>query len=67
MSKDLLADAGIEIGDAVEISADEGGLRVRPTRLVRGGHDLRDLVERIPAGYESGEIGWGGPAGGEVW
>jgi antitoxin component of MazEF toxin-antitoxin module len=34
---------------------------------VRGGHDLRELVRRIPKDYKSEEVDWGYPVGREVW
>ncbi len=34
---------------------------------VRGGHDLRELVRRIPKDNQPEEVGWGPPAGREVW
>jgi antitoxin MazE len=67
VSKDLLADADIEVGDVVEIVAREGSLVVVPRRRVRGGHDLADLVGRIPANYAAGEFEWGPPSGREAW
>ena len=67
LSKELLTDAGIEVGDGVEIAVREGTLTVTPLRRVRGGHDLRKLVRRIPKGYEPEELDWGPPAGREVW
>ena len=67
ISRHLLAEAGIEVGDTVDVSADDGRIVITPTRRVRGGVDLEELVSRIPAGYRPGEDPWGPPAGGEVW
>lgn len=67
VSKDLLADADIEVGDTVEIVAREGSLVVVPRRRVRGGHDLDELVSRIPDGYTPHEVTWGPPEGKEAW
>ncbi|MCE5191885.1 MAG: AbrB/MazE/SpoVT family DNA-binding domain-containing protein [Actinomycetia bacterium] len=67
VSKDLLADADIQVGDEVEIVAREGSLVVVPRRRVRGGHNLTDLVKEIPSEYTSEELEWGPPAGKEVW
>ena len=36
------------------------------SRRVRGGHDLRELVRRIPKGYQPEEVDWGPPVGREV-
>lgn len=67
LSKTLLSDANIDVGDAVDVAVHEGALIVTPVRRVRGGHDLRDLVRRVPKGYKPGELGWGSPVGHEVW
>lgn len=67
LSKTLLADADMNVGDAVDVALHDGALVVTPVRRVRGGHDLRDLVRRIPKGHKSRELDWGGPTGREVW
>jgi antitoxin MazE len=67
LSKELLSDAHIEVGDAVKIIVREGKLILVPVRRVRGGHDLRDLVRRVREDYEPGELDWGLPEGSEVW
>jgi antitoxin MazE len=67
LSKQLLAEADIELGDAVDITVREGRLVVTPARRVRGGHDLRAMVREIGEGYEPEELEWGPPAGREVW
>ena len=67
LSKGLLSDVEINVGDAVDVAARDGVLVVTPVRRVRGGHDLRELVRRIPKGYKSEEIDWGYPVGREVW
>lgn len=67
LSKELLGGAAIEVGDAVEVVVRQGTLVVTPVRRVRGGHDLRELVRRIPKGHEPEEVDWGPPVGREVW
>lgn len=67
LSKDLLADAHIDVGDAVDVAVHDGSLIITPARRVRGGLALADLVARIPEGYEPGELEWGPPVGREVW
>ena len=67
LSKDLLSDAGIEVGDSVDVSLRDGTLVVTPVRRVRGRLDLGQLVSAIPAGYTPDELDWGPPAGREVW
>lgn len=67
LSKALLSDADIDVGDSVDVAVHKGGLVVTPVRRVRGGHDLRDLVRRIPKGYKPADLDWGAPVGREVW
>jgi len=67
LSKELLADVHVEVGDPVSVRVQEGSLIVTPAHRVRGGHDLEDLVARVPKDYQPGELDWGSPAGHEVW
>jgi antitoxin MazE len=67
VSKELLADAGIEVGEAVDVSVTDGTLVVVPARRVRGAVDLAELLARIPEDYRAEELDWGPAVGGEVW
>lgn len=67
LSKDLLANVGLEVGDEVEIAELDGALLVTPVHRTRGTVDLAQLVREIPADYTPGELDWGPPAGREVW
>ena len=67
LSKELLSDVAINVGDAVDVAVRDGALVVTPVRRVRGGHDLRELVRRIPKDYKPEELDWGYPVGREVW
>ena len=67
LSKTLLSDADIGVGDSVDVAIHKGALVVTPIRRIRGGHDLRALVRRIPKGDTSTEVEWGAPVGREVW
>ena len=67
MSKELLSDVAINVGDAVDVVVRDGALVVTPMRRVRGGHDLRELVKRISKDVEPEELDWGDPVGREVW
>ena len=67
ISRELLAQAGISVGDAVQVSARDGTLVITPARMVRGGVSLEDLVDRIPSDYRPEELDWGPPSGREVW
>ena len=67
LSKELLSEVEINVGDAVDVAVRDGALVVTPMRRVRGGHDLRELVRRIPKDYEPEKLDWGRPVGREVW
>ena len=67
LSKELLSDAEIGVGDAVDVAVHDGVLVVTPVRRVRGALDLEQLVASIPRGYRPGELDWGPPTGREVW
>jgi antitoxin MazE len=67
LSKELLADADIDVGDVVNVAVQEGSIVVTPVRRVRGALDLEQLVAAIPKGYKPGEADWGPPVGREVW
>ena len=67
LNKELLGDARIEVGDEVNVVVREGEIVVTPLRRVRGGHDLRELVSRIPKEDRPEEMEWGPPFGREVW
>jgi len=67
LTKNLLIDAQLGVGDEVDISVKDGIMVVKPTKMIRGKHNLKDLVSRIPKNYKSGEVDWGKPVGKEVW
>jgi antitoxin MazE len=67
LPKGLLAGAGLDVGDEVDVSEQSGALVITPVRRVRGGHTLRNLVRQIPADYRPDVAEWGPPVGREVW
>ena len=67
LSKEVLTDAEIAVGDTVDVVVREGTIVVTPLRRVRGRYDLRELVSRIPEHDEPEELDWGPPVGREVW
>jgi antitoxin MazE len=67
LSKVLLAEVDIEVGDEVEVVVRGGELVLSPVRRVHGRHDLADLVARLPKGRRAPELDWGDPVGREVW
>ena len=82
ISKALLAEAGVAVGDTFDVSVHEGRIVLTPSRRVRGGHDLRELVRQLPKGTRpkgtrpkgtrpkptrSAEVDWGVALGQEEW
>ena len=67
LSKQLLEDARISVGDEVDVTVSDGVIVIAPVRRIRGKRSLRELVSRIPKNYKATEIDWGKPVGREVW
>ena len=67
LSKAVLSDADIDVGDAVDVAVRDGTVTITPVRRVRGGQDLHALVRRIPKGHKPGALDWGPPVGREAW
>jgi antitoxin MazE len=67
LSRELLAQLQVAVGDKVDVAVRDGTLVITPARRVRGGHDLRDLARRMPKGHKPRELDWGPPAGREEW
>jgi antitoxin MazE len=67
LSKELLSNAEIDVGDTVRVAVREGSIVVTSVRRVRGALDLEQLVASIPKNYKPGEVDWGRPTGREVW
>lgn len=67
VTKALLDEARINVGDAVNVSVRKGRIVVEPVTRVRGRYDLKTLVSRMPKGYRAKELDWGSPVGKEVW
>lgn len=67
LSKEVLSEAEIGLGDAVKVTVEDGVIMITPARQRRSKHSLRDLVSRIPKHAKLTELDWGPPAGREVW
>ena len=67
LTKNLLNDAQLDVGDEVDVSVKDGIMIVKPAKRIRGRYNLKDLVAHIPQNYESGEVDWGEPVGKEIW
>lgn len=66
LSKAVLAELGISIGDEVEVVIRDGSILVKPIRRTQPKVDLADLVREIPVEYRA-EVDWGAPLGREDW
>ena len=66
-TKNVLADANMEVGDEVDIEVKEGAIIISPAKRKRGRHNLETLVALIPENYQADEVDWGEPVGKEVW
>jgi antitoxin MazE len=67
LTRQLLEEACISVGDEVDVAARDGMIVIAPVRRIRGKQSLQELVSRIPKNYEPEETDWGKPVGGEVW
>ncbi|MDQ8153557.1 MAG: AbrB/MazE/SpoVT family DNA-binding domain-containing protein [Gemmatimonadota bacterium] len=67
ISREVLAQLQVDVGDRVDVTIRDGQLVITPARRVRGGHDLRALVNRIPTGSTPKDVDWGPPVGREEW
>ena len=67
LSKQLLDDAQISVGDEVDVAVHDGVIVVAPVKHRKGKHNLQELVARIPKDHHVKELDWGRPAGKAVW
>jgi antitoxin MazE len=67
LTKAMLAEACLAVGDDVELSVSDGRIIVAPARPVRGRYRLEALLAGRPDDAAGEEFDWGGPVGHEVW
>ena len=67
ISKRVLEDADVSLGDEVDVVVRNGEIVIRPVRRVRRKYKLADLVKAIPSSYRPAEVDWGEPRGKDVW
>lgn len=67
LSKQVLADANVSVGDDVDVAVRDGAIVVTPVKRTRGKLSLRKLVARIPKNYKPEETDWGPRVGREAW
>lgn len=67
VSKDLLEQVHMDVGDAVDIKVQKGAILIRPLKVLRGKVTLKELIAQMPKNYKQEKEVWGGPMGEEVW
>jgi antitoxin MazE len=67
LSKQVLADAHVSVGDDVDVAVRDGAIVVTPVKRTRRKVSLGKLVARIPKNYKPEEIDWGTRVGREAW
>jgi antitoxin MazE len=67
LTKVMLEAIQANVGDEVEVSAQEGKIVIELVNKVRGKYNLKSLVAKIPKNYQSTEIDWGKAVGKEEW
>ena len=65
LAKHILSDAGITIGDDVEITVGENEIVIR--KKTKPKFTLEELVARMPKNYRGSEESFGSPVGREEW
>ncbi len=66
LTKQILADAHVSVGDDVDVAVRNGVIVISPVRARQGKTSLRSLVARIPKEYHPEEADWGAPVGREA-
>ncbi len=64
--KAIAEEAGLDIGQAVEMRLVDGEIRIKRTRK-RKRYDLDELLASVPDDFDEGEWDTGPPVGNEVW
>lgn len=67
LSKTVLEQAGMTVGDDVSVTIEDGAIVLRRTLPTRTKIDLAELVKLIPTDYQPQEVDWGSPTAGEEW
>ncbi len=67
LSKQLLDQADINVGDEVEIVVGEQQILVKKAARSKPKYDIKELVKRIPKGYRPKEDSLGPAVGKEEW
>jgi len=65
--KSIIDQCHISVGEELIIIVDGGEITIKPASRIRGKYDLKELIKKIPQGYEAKEEEWGKTQGKEVW
>lgn len=65
LSKNVLQKANIEVGDEVEVVADEEQILIK--KVPKKKFDLEEMVSRMPRSYKTKEESFGKRVGKEEW
>lgn len=65
--KAILEEARVSVGDEVRVSVRGWKIIIEPVEKIRGQHDLKELVSRMPKNYRVEEVEWRAPVGKEEW
>lgn len=63
---ELAAEAGLNVGHAVEMRLVDGEIRIKRARI-RKRYDLDELLASVPDDFEPEEWDIGPPVGNEIW
>jgi antitoxin MazE len=67
VTKEILEEAQIGVGDEVKIVVRKGRIIVEPLSKIRGKYSLEKLVAQMPKNSRGEEVDWGPPVGKEAW
>ena len=63
ISKKLLEDVSLQVGEEIDISVQEGKIVIESTKKAHGRYNIHDLIGQMPTGYVAKEEDWGEPVG----
>lgn len=67
LKKDVLNDADLSVGDAIQVSVKLGNIIISPDKKRRKKVDLKTLLSKTPKKHKPSTIDWGPPVGKEIW
>jgi antitoxin MazE len=67
VSKEVLAQVHIAVGDAVDVNVRENIILIQPVKRARKKYTIEELVAQMPKNYKPDKEIWGRPMGREIW